>query len=221
MGRRLRLEARLALGPTFWLVPLALAVLTAMHTGLGGGSGVWARHWIENSESFVPVAMGLMSAPLLLVEEEDGTWEQTGMLPVPRVAGVRLLAAVGGALGLSLVWMGVLWLWFGPTPFWAGVLAMLGPSLFLGGLATWLATRTTRVAVGYLVAVGVPVVDLVLKLLGAYQAVWPLQFLDLFVYRWATPIPAWWAVKLVMLLVGLWAYAWTIRHWRAYGANFL
>jgi hypothetical protein len=215
--RRARLELRLALNPTVWLVPAALVLLALMHTGLGGGAAVWARHWVENAEAFVPIAFGIMSAPLLLVEADEHTWEMNGMLPVPRVAGVRLLAVVGGGWLVTLLWLAVLRVAFGPVPFWNGVLAALGPGLFLGGLAAWVAARTARVAMGYLMAVGVPVADLVLKLLGGFQVLWPLQLLDVFAYRWMTPLPPWWVVKVVMAAGGLYCYAMAIRHWRQYG----
>ena len=211
------MEARIGFGPTALLVPLGLLVLTLMHTAFGGGPGLWSTNFIENCEAFIPIAMGLLSAPLLLVEAEEHTWELNGMLPVSSIAGVRLLALVGGAWVFTLVWLLLLRMIWGPVPFWQGVLAAWGPGLFLGGLATLTGTATGRVSFGYLMAIGIPVADLVLKLLGGFQAFWPLDLVNVFAYRWAIPFPAWWVVKTVMAVAGLLLYAVAIRRWRTYG----
>jgi len=218
---RYGLEWRLAVGPPWLLVPLGLVVLALMHTGLGGGPSVWARHWPENCEAFVPIGFGIGSASLLLVEQDDGMLEMVAPLPMPRLALTRLLAVVGGGWLLVLLWLGLLDLVFGPVPFWTGVLAALGPGLLLGGAAMLAATWSGRAAVGYLVAIGVPVMDLVLQLLGVLRAAWPLQFVNVFAYRWAAPEPGWLVVKVVMVLAGVWLYLAAIRGWRAASAELL
>ena len=217
--RRFWIEARLALSPPVWLIPLALVVMAAMHTGLGGGPAVWARHWAENCEAFFPIAFGLASAPLLLVEQEEGQLEVTGAYPMARVARTRLLAVVGSGWGVVLAGLVLLRLVFGPVPFWTGVLAALGPGLFLGGLACWTAVASGRVTLGYLLAVGVPVMDLMLRLLGGFTLVWPLQFVNVFAWRWPLATPPWWVVKVVMAVVGLWLYGRASGYWRAYAVR--
>jgi hypothetical protein len=217
--RRIQLEARLALAPPVWLIPAAWMVMAAMHTGLGGGPGVWSRHWTENCEAFFPIAFGLASAPLLLVEQEDGQLEVTGAYPMARVARTRLLAVVGGGWAAVLAGLVVLRLGFGPVPFWSGVLAALGPGLFLGGLSCWAATASGRATLGYLLAVGVPVMDLVLRLLGGFQVLWPLQFINVFAWRWPLPEPPWWLVKVAMAGAGFALYARAAGYWRAYAVR--
>jgi hypothetical protein len=221
MARRLWLELRVGWGPTAWLVPLGLVVLTLMHTGFGGGPPLWRVNFIENCEAFVPVAMGLASAPILLVEAEEHTWELTGMLPVSAVAGLRLVAVVGGQWLLVLAWLAGLRLVWGPVPYWQGFLAAWGPGLFLGGLATLTASAAGRVSLGYLMALGLPVADLVLKLLGALAAAPLLQFVNVFAYRWPAAVPPWWAVKTAMAAAGLLLYALAIRGWRTHGTRFM
>lgn len=219
--QRLALELKLAGGAPWILVPLGLLVLTLMHTGLGGGAAQWAPHWAENCEAFLPLGFGIGSASLLLVEHDEGMLEMASALPLPRLARTRTLALVGGAWLLVLVWLLLLRVAFGPVPFWTGVWAALGPGLFLGGGSALVASWSGRVALGYLVAIGVPVMDLVLQLLGVFYRLWPLQLVNVFAYRWATPEPGWVMVKIVMGLLGLWLYRRAIRGWRDAGANLL
>lgn len=210
------MEAKVAWAPSMVLVPLGLLVLALMHTGLGGGPRLWARHWVENCEAFLPIGFGLMSAPLLLVEMEEGTWEMAGALPMTQLGMVRIVTVVGG--GWIFVLGGLLFLriGFGPVPFLAGFLAALGPGLMLGGLSTLVAVATGRVAMGYLMAIGIPVADLVLKLLGAFAAFWPLQLVNVFAYRWPVrPMGFEWVVAF-MALLGVFLYAAAIGRWRFY-----
>jgi hypothetical protein len=217
MLRRLWWEVRLAMSPGFWLLPLAWLVLAAMRSPLGGGAAVWARHFPENCEAFLPVAVGIASTPALLAEEEQGLWELNGALPVGRVAAVRMGAFVGGMWLATIAWLVVLRFTFGPVPFGSGLLAASGPGLLLGGLGTWAATATGRVTMGYLMVVGLPVADLILKILGAFSAVPVLNWLNVFAYRWAVPAPPWPVVKAVMAVLGILLYAVTVVRWRHYG----
>lgn len=219
--RRMALELKLGWGAPWILVPLGLVVLTLMHTGLGGGSSQWARHWGENCEAFVPLGFGIGSASLLLVEHDEGMLEMAAPLPMPRVARARMLVLVGGAWLLVLLWLAVLRVAFGPVPFATGLAAALGPGLLLGGGAALVASASGRVALGYLVAIGLPVMDLVLQLLGVFYRLPPLEMLNVFAYRWPTPLPGWVAVKAVMGLAGLWLYARAIRGWRDAGTELL
>jgi hypothetical protein len=218
---RLRLEAVLALAPAVWLIPVALLVIAFMHGGLGGGAALWAVHFPENTEAMLPIAFGLASAHLLLVEHDDGQIEMAGAYPMGAVARTRLLALVGG--GWVLVFLGflVLRILFGPVPFWTGLLTALGPGLFLGGISCWLAAYTGRVTMGYLMAIGIPVMDLVLRLLGGFQVLAPLQFVNVFAWRWALATPPWWTVKVVMAAAGLLFYAKAAGSWRVYSVHHL
>ena len=218
---RLRLEAALALAPAVWLIPIAVVVVALMHTGIGGGAALWAVHFPENTEAMLPIAFGLASAHLLLVEQDDGQLEMTGAYPMAAVARARLLAVVGGGWAFVFVAFLVLRILFGPVPFWTGVLTALGPGLFLGGIACWVAAYTGRVTMGYLMAVGIPVMDLVLRLLGGFQILEPLQFLNVFAWRWAVSAPPWWAVKVVMAAAGLLFYVTAAWSWRVYSVRHL
>lgn len=214
--RQAWLEFRLALSPAAYAIPLGLLLLALMHTGLGGGTGLWARHWAENCEAFLPIGFGLMSSPLLLVEPDEGVTEMAGSFPLTEVAAFRMAVVVGGgwiAVTLGLWLLSVVW---GPVPLLTGVLAALGPGLLLGGIACWAAAASGRVTMGYLAAVGIPVADLVLKLLGAFTRFWPLQFANVFSYRWALAVPAWWEVKVVMAVVGILCYLMAMGRWRRY-----
>ena len=219
--QRLALELKLAGGVPWILVPLGLLVLTLMHTGLGGGSAQWAPHWVENCEAFLPLGFGIGSASLLLVEHDEGMLEMASALPLPRLARTRTLALVGGAWLLTLAWLLLLRVLWGPVPFWAGVGAALGPGLLLGGGSALVASWSGRVALGYLVAIGVPVMDLVLQLLGVFYRLWPLELGNVFAYRWATPEPGWVVVKIVMGLVGVWLYRRAMLGWRDASAHLL
>jgi hypothetical protein len=213
-GERFLLELKLALGAPWALVPVGLVVLLLMHTGLGGGSAAWAAHWAENCEAFIPIGFGIGSSSLLLVEHDEGTVEMVSPLPMPRLARARVLSVVGGMWILVVVWLLILRVLFGPVPFFTGMVAALGSGLLLGGASVLAATVSGRVALGYLVAIGVPVLDLVLQLLGVFRLLWPLQFINVFAYRWATPEPGWMPVKLVMVVVGIILYLNAMRRWR-------
>lgn len=210
------IEAKVAWAPTMVLVPLGLLLLALMHTGFGGGSSLWARHWAENCEAFLPIGFGLLSAPLLLVEVEEGTWEMTGALPMTHLGMVRIVAVVGGEWILALLGLLFLRIVFGPVPFLTGFLAALGPGLMLGGVSTLVAVATGRVAMGYLMAIGIPVADLVLKLLGAFTALWPLQLIDVFAYRWPVRPLGFGPVVVFMALLGVFLYVMAIGRWRFY-----
>jgi|SRR5579875_3400912 len=218
---RLRLEASLALAPAVWLIPIALLVMALMHTGLGGGPGVWAVHFPENTEALFPVAFGLASAHLLLVEQDDGQLEITGAYPMARVARTRMVAVVGGGWGLVLIGLLALRVVFGPVAFWTGVLTGMGPGLFLGGIACWASAASGRVTLGYLLVVGIPVMDLVLRLLGGFDVWWPLQFVNVFAWRWPLAHPPWWLVKVMMAAAGIFCYGRASASWRAYSVRHL
>ncbi len=184
------------------LLPLAILFIALTHGILELASN-WQRHFVENCESFIPLTLALITTPLLLVDSEAGMVELGATLPKRNILQLRWLLlwmSCWGFLLASLEGMNLVW---GPVLFWRGVLAALGPSLFLTALAVWSATLSGRVAVGYLVAIGLPVADLILRILGAFSAFPPLQLLDTFAYRWNISTVPWYDVKWLMLFMGL------------------
>ncbi len=196
-----RYEARIFWSFTLALIPVALALIALTH-GVLEPASLWRRHFIENCESFIPIALALITAPLLLVDSEAGMVELSATLPLRAILQARLLGLWGMSWALLLLGLEAMNLLWGPVPFWSGILAAIGPSLFLTALAVWSATLSGRLAVGYLATIALPVADLILRILGAYAAVPPLQLLDTFAYRWSMASPSWYAVKLFMLVVG-------------------
>jgi hypothetical protein len=202
---RLRIAAtELKLIPqvSYLLLVLALVLLALTHGALELARN-WQKHFVENMESFLPLALALLSTPMLITDSEQGMVELNATLPHRAILAVRFLAIWGVSWAFLLAGAECLNLLWGPVPFWSGVLAAFGPAVFLTGLAFWATLITVRVAVGYLVAIGLCVTDLILKILGAFAAVPALQLIDAFSYRWASPGLSWWIPKVFMLAVGI------------------
>lgn len=214
-GKKLAFEFKIAGGLVTGLVVAALILIALTH-GVLELAVNWRKHFIENSESFIPLALALASAPMLLVDSEHHMTELTSSLPQVAILHTRWLALWGPMWMVLLCGMEVMNLIWGPVHFWDGVLAALGPGLFLTGLAIWAGLLSARVAVAYLVAIGLPVADLILRILGAFTVIPPLQLLDVFAYRWTMASPAWWEVKWFMLIIGAALIEGAIRHRRRF-----
>lgn len=195
------MELRLLPQASYLLVLLALLLLGLTH-GVLELSQNWQMHFIENMESFFPLALALITTPILLTDSEQGMTELNATLPHRRILITRVWVVWGASWIVIVAGSETMNLFWGPVPFWSGMLAVLGPALFLSGLAVWATLLTARVAVGYVVALGLPVADLILRVLGAFRAVPALQLIDTFSYRWVTPSMAWWIPKLFMLIAG-------------------
>lgn len=195
------LELKLLPQASYLLLLVALLLLGLTH-GVIELAQNWQKHFIENMESFFPIALALITAPILIVDSEHGMLEINATLPHRLILVTRVYAVWGLCWLVILLGAAVMDLIWGPVPFWEGMLAALGPALFLSALAVWASLLTARLAVGYLVALGLPVADLILRVLGAFQAIPALQLLDTFSYRWAVPSVPWWMPKLFMLVVG-------------------
>ncbi len=195
------LELRILPPASYLLLLLALVLLALTHGTLELASR-WPSHFIENMESFFPLALALISTPILLADSEQGMTELNATLPHRRFLVTRVYAVWGSAWLVIIAGAQLMNIFWGPVPFWSGMLAALGPALFLASLSVWATLWTARVSVGYLVALSLPVADLILKVLGAFSAIPALQLLDTFSYRWATPAMPWWLPKIVMLAVG-------------------
>lgn len=217
----IRLEMPIALGPLLALVAIGLLLTALERLQVLGGAMLWRRHFEENLESFLPLAVALGAAGLGLVELEAGMVEMTAGLPAERILGLRLglQQAVSWCIVLvGTVAMAAAW---GPVAFWDGWVSALGPGLFLSGLALWSATASGRIAVGYLLSIGLLVLDLVLQVLGAFRAVPPLSLLNLFAYRWNVPAVPWPWVKAVQAAAGLLLMVMVVARIRRYQARHL
>ncbi len=195
------IELKIMPQASYLLLILALLLLGLTH-GVIELSSNFAKHFIENLESFFPLALALISTPILLIDAEQGMAELNATLPRIPILITRVRAVWGvswAAIFLGTEAMNLLW---GPVPFWSGMLAILGPALFMTGLCVWATLLTGSVVVGYLVALGLPVADLILKVMGAFAAFPPLQLINTFSYRWMIPSIAWWVPKVVMLVAG-------------------
>jgi hypothetical protein len=202
-ARRWALEAAVVLGPDTALPVIALVLVTLLHaTAPALGPESWRALFVENCASFLPVGLALAVVPALLRDAEHGTLDAAIGLPARRIAAARLTVLLGGGAALAALWLGVLAAFWGPVPYGAGLYAAMGPTLFLSGLGLLSATLAGRATVGYLTVIGWPLGDLVLRLLGAFQAAPPLQWLDVFAYRWPLPHPEWSAVDAVQAVVG-------------------
>jgi hypothetical protein len=202
-----------------WILPLApYSLLAAALLLLGLTHGVielarnWPRHFIENMESFMPLAVALISTPLILTDSDQGMVELNATLPHREILWVRFGVVWGFCWLILLSGAAVMSLFWGPVRFWAGVWAAVGPAAFLTGLGLWATLWSARLSVGYLVVIGLPVADLILKILGAFSALPWLQLLDMFAYRWNVPAMPWWIVKGVMLAAGFVLIALAINH---------
>jgi hypothetical protein len=216
-ARGLALEGRLAVGPPTLLVGVALGLVAGMRLGPLGGATGFRVDFVENLEAFVPLAVALGAAFPPLVEPDHQVVELAAPLPVERLMAWRLalgqavawLAIAAGALVMAVLW--------GPVPLGPALWAALGPGLFLSGLAAASSLVSGRVAVGLLLPIGLAVADLVLRVLGAFAAFWPLQLLDLFAYRWNVTALPWPWVKAAMAAAGLLLLAYTAatarHHW--------
>ncbi len=193
--RRWRLEWPILAGPETALPVVALVVFTGLHATLPrSGAESWARLFVENCQSLLPLALALAAVPALLRDAEHGTVEAAIVLPSRAVLATRLAVILGGGGALCAAWLGVLALLWGPVAFGAGLWAAAGPTLFLAGLGLLLASASGRSTVGYLAVIGWATGDLVLRLLGAFRAVPALQWCDVFAFRWPLPAPGWPAV---------------------------
>lgn len=184
------------------LVALAVILMGLTH-GVVELASRWPRHFMENCEAFFPLAFALATASLITVDADHRMVELSTKLSRIRVLNLRLFAIWAPGLALAVVAVGVMVELWGPVHLSWGLLSGLGPACFLSGLAAWSATLTGRVAVGYLVAIGLPVADLILRVLGAFQAVPMLQWIDCFAYRWQIASPGWADVKWAQLAAGL------------------
>ncbi len=157
-------------------------------------------------------------APALLRDREHGRLEAAIALPARAVAGARLTLLLGGSAVLAVLWLALLAAFWGPVAFGAGLFAALGPTLLLSGLGLSAAAATGRSTVGYVVVVGWALGDLVLRLLGAFSAIHPLQWLNVFAYRWPVAAPGWRAVAAAQALAGALLLAHALansrRRWR-------
>lgn len=185
-----------------YLLLLVALVLMGLTHGVMELAQNWPTHFIENMESFFPVALALISTPILIADSQQSMTELTATLPHKKILITRVYVVWALSWLVILIGTDIMNLLWGPVPFWEGMLAALGPALFLSGLAVWATLFTTRVAVGYLVVLGLPAADLILKVLGAFNAVPWLQLINTFSYRWMTPGVPWWIPKLMMLVVG-------------------
>ncbi len=187
---------------SYLLLAVALGLLALTHGALELAQN-WPKHFVENMESFVPTAVALISAPMLVADGEQGMLEVSATLPHKRIAQVRWLVVWGASWAAILAGAEIMNIIWGPVAFWTGVAAALGPALFLSGLAIWASVLTARLVLGYLVAVGLAAADLILRVLGAFNAVPALQFLDVFAYRWNIAAVSWKWVVLFMGIAGL------------------
>jgi hypothetical protein len=193
--RLLGAEWAVLAGPEAALPVVALIVFTALHAfGPPGGTESWRALFVENCQSLLPVGIALAAVPALLRDAEHGTVEGALVLPARAVAAARLLLVLGGGALLSILWLGLLAALWGPVAFGAGMWAALGPTLWLSGLGALGGAAAGRATVGYLLVLGWPTGDLVLRLLGAFQAFPALQWLNVFAYRWPLATPSWPAV---------------------------
>jgi hypothetical protein len=190
------------------LLPWGLLAIALILVGLTHGvlelAVRWQRHFVENMEAFFPLALAFSTAPLLTLDADQNMIELTAKIPVTRLLHLRLLAIWGPFLLLASGVLAIMTAFFGPVPWQVGLFAGMAPAALLSGLALATASLTGRVAVGYLVAIGLSVADLILRVLGAFQAVPLLQWIDCFAYRW--PVvgpPTWQVVSLGQLLMGL------------------
>ncbi len=202
-ARLLRAEWAVLAGPETALPAVALAVFTALHAfGPATGPESWRALFVENCQSLLPVGVALAAVPALLRDAEHGTVEGALVLPARTVGFSRLFLVLAGSAILALLWLGLLAAAWGPVAFAAGLWAALGPTLFLSGLGVLAGAATGRSSVGYLLVLGWPTADLVLRLLGAFQAIPALQWLNVFAYRWPLALPAWPAVAGLQALLG-------------------
>lgn len=204
LGRILRLEWPVVAGPETALPVVALLLLTALHAaGPAVGPESWRALFVENCQSLLPPAIALAAVPALLRDAEHGRLEGAAVLPVRAVALARLAIVIGGSGLLAALWLTALSLLWPPVALLAGLGAALGPTLLLAGLGLLAGTLAGRATVGYLVVLGWPLGDLVLRLLGAFQAIPALQWLDVFAYRWPAAGAAWPAVAQFQGVCGL------------------
>ena len=202
-ARLLALEWRVVRGAETALPLLALVAITLLHRLLpASGPESWRSLFVETCQSYVPIAVALAVVPALLRDQEHGRLEAAIALPARGVASARLVLLLGGSALLTVLWLALLAAFWGPVPFGAGLFAALGPTLLLSGLGLGAAASAGRSTVGYLVVIAWPLGDLILQLLGAFRATHPLQWLDVFAYRWPVAAPAWQAVAAAQALAG-------------------
>jgi hypothetical protein len=201
--RLLRAEWSVLAGPETALPAVALIVFTALHAfGPAAGPESWRALFVENCQSLLPVGIALAAVPALLRDAEHGTVEGALVLPARAVGAARLVLVLGGGAALAVAWLALLAAAWGPVAFAAGLWAALGPTLFLAGLGVLAGAATGRASVGYLLVLGWPTADLVLRLLGTFPTIPLLQWLNVFAYRWPLPAPAWPAVAGLQALLG-------------------
>ncbi|MCL4521292.1 MAG: hypothetical protein M1415_06865 [Firmicutes bacterium] len=201
--QRLRAESVIA-GPVPWILLLLALALMGLTHGVLEQASRWQPHFVENLEAFFPLALALSTAPLLTLDVDQNMVEVTARVPSRPVLHLRWLAIWGPFLIFAGLVLTVMTFFFGSVPWPQGVLAGLAPSAFLAGLATWGASLSGRTAAGYLLAIGILVADLILKVMGAFASFPSLQWIDCFAFRWPiSGAPSWQTVSLLQLVVGL------------------
>ncbi len=123
-----RYEARITFSLTLVLVPVALLLVALTH-GVLESAALWRRHFIEDCESFILIAIALITTPLLLVDSEAGMVELSATLPRRTILQVRCLTLWTACWAILLAGLEAMNLVWGPALFWRGILAALGPSL--------------------------------------------------------------------------------------------
>lgn len=218
--RRAFYELKILPWGSYLLVLVAFLLLVLTH-GVLEEAVKWRKHYIENMESFFPLAIALITAPLIVIDADQGMIEQIVDLPYIRMLHLRLTAVWTAYWSISLVGVEILNLIWGPVHLWEGLLAAVGPALFLTGLGLWGTLYSGRVAVGYLLALGLPTADLILRIIGVFTALPWFQLLDTFAYRWNIAAMPWWIVKIVMAVIGLMMIELSIRKSRRHLAHWL
>ncbi|PSR27492.1 hypothetical protein SAMN00768000_2790 [Sulfobacillus thermosulfidooxidans DSM 9293] len=163
---------------------------------------LWQHHFIENCEAFFPLTYAFITAPLMVIDHEFGMIELTSSLPRQHILLVRWIITWGMATLVNIVFVSIMISLWGPVRLGAGILAALGPLFLESGLALWASALTKRVAVGYLVAIALPVSDLIVRVLGGFQAFPLLQFVNLFAFRWPITSVNWQIVAVTQFVTG-------------------
>ncbi|WP_053959125.1 hypothetical protein [Sulfobacillus thermosulfidooxidans] len=188
-----------------WM-PVILAGISVTLLALTHGplelARLWQHHFIENCEAFFPLTYAFITAPLMVIDHEFGMIELTSSLPRQQILLVRWAISWGMATVVNTVFVAVMIDLWGPVKLGAGILAALGPLFLESSLALWASALTKRVAVGYLVAIALPVSDLIVRILGGFQALPFLQLANLFAYRWPVTRLNWQIVSITQFVIG-------------------
>ena len=196
------LEWRIVGRAPWVLLALALTLVGLTH-GVLASAGLWRRNFVDHCDAVFPMALALATGPLLQLDAEHHLVEFTSALPRRLVLHLRWLAIWGPFIGVAaiiLIIMAGLW---GPVRSGPVALATMGPAALLSGLSVWSTGYSGRLTVGYLVTVGLPGTDLVLRHLGAFALIPALQWIDCFAFRWPLTSPGWISVCWGQLGFGL------------------